>query len=374
MMAGGGTGGHVYPGLAVADLLRRGGVAPGAAPADIVWVGSTGGMERELVERAGLEFAAVHAGGLHGVGWAKMAINGAQLIRGTLEAVALVRRYRPAALFVTGGYASVPVALACRAAGVPGLVYLPDVEPGQAIRLLSRLTRKVAVTADASRAYFPHAQVVVTGYPVRPEFGTLARADARAALGLPAEAQVLLVVGGSRGAQGLNDIVVSNLEALLALAHVVHVTGTLDWDRVSAARARLDAAGQARYHAYAYLHELPAALVAADLAISRAGASTLGEFPAAGLPSILVPYPYAWRYQKVNADYLATRGAALRVDEADLAARVVALVSELLGAPARLEAMRAAASALAIPDAAGRLARELLGLVSPDRRPAMAGA
>jgi UDP-N-acetylglucosamine--N-acetylmuramyl-(pentapeptide) pyrophosphoryl-undecaprenol N-acetylglucosamine transferase len=338
--------------------------------ADIVWVGGVGGMEEELVRRAGLPFAGVHAGGLHGVGWLQMAANGLQLIRGTGEALGLVRRFRPAVLLVTGGFASVPVAVACRLLGVPSLVYLPDVEPGQAVRFLSRLAARVAVSVDASRAYFPASKpVVVTGYPVRPEFRGLTADRGRAALGLRPDLPVLLVFGGSRGARSLNAAVIANLHTLLAQAQIVHVSGTLDHEPVAAARAALRESERARYHVYPYLHaEMGAALAAADLVVARAGASTLGEFPLFGLPAILVPYPHAWRYQRVNADYLVDRGAALRVDDAELGARLAPLVTELLGDRARLGAMRAAARALAVPDAAERLARELLALGTARRR------
>jgi UDP-N-acetylglucosamine--N-acetylmuramyl-(pentapeptide) pyrophosphoryl-undecaprenol N-acetylglucosamine transferase len=359
-MAGGGTGGHVYPGLAVADSLKR---RDSGAAVEVLWAGSVGGMERELVQRAGVAFVEVHAGGLHGVGPLRMLMNGWQLVRGTIEALGLVRRRRPDALFVTGGFASVPVALACRALGVPSLVYLPDIEPGRAIQLLGRVATMVAASTEESRAFFPRGtRLAVTGYPVRPEFRGITRAQGRAALGLGG-GPVLLVLGGSRGARSLNTAVIANLDALLPRWQIVHASGTLDEERVRAAREALPAERRARYHVYAYLHEeMGAALAAADLAVSRAGASALGEFPLFGLPALLVPYPYAWRYQRVNADYLATRGAALRVDDAELEARLAPLANGLLDEPGRLATMSAAARALAVPEAAERLAHELLAL------------
>jgi undecaprenyldiphospho-muramoylpentapeptide beta-N-acetylglucosaminyltransferase len=369
LITAGGTGGHVYPALAVAQWLLtkdEGGerkdensLQPSAV---ILWVGATGGMEAELVGREGLPFRAVAGAGLHGMGWRTLP-NLARLALGFGQALGIVGRFRPQALLVTGGYVAVPVALAAWLRRVPGLVYLPDIEPGLAVRLLSRLAKRVAVTAEASRAYLPAGKVIVTGYPVRAGLGEGTREAARLALGLEPERQTLLVFGGSRGARSLNRALIAGLSDLLAHYQVIHVTGTLDWPEVSAARAALPEGERGRYHAYAYLHEeMGAALRAADLAVARAGASALGELPLVGLPAVLVPYPYAWRYQKVNADYLAERGAAIRLNDEDLAAGLVPLVRELLGDRERLAAMRRAMQALARPQAAEAIGRELLAL------------
>jgi UDP-N-acetylglucosamine--N-acetylmuramyl-(pentapeptide) pyrophosphoryl-undecaprenol N-acetylglucosamine transferase len=175
------------------------------------------------------------------------------------------------------------------------------------------------------------------------------------------------VFGGSKGARSINRALFPALPALLPDMQVVHVSGTLDWSEAGAALAALPgqvgAALAQRYHAYPYLHEeMGAALAAADLVVSRAGASSLGEFPQFGLPSILVPYPYAWRYQRVNAEYLQSRGAAVMVKDADLPQQLVETVRSLLLNPARLQPMRAAAASLARPDAAAAIAHLLVDL------------
>ncbi len=319
-------------------------------------------MEAELVRREGIPFRAVQGAGLHGMGWRTLP-NLARLAAGFVQSLGIVGRFRPQAFLVTGGFVAVPVALAAWLWRVPGLVVLPDIEPGLAVRLLSRLAKKVAVTAEASRAYLPAGKVVVTGYPVRAGLGEGTREAARGALGLEPERQTLLVFGGSRGARSLNRALIAGLSDLLAHYQVIHVTGTLDWPEVSAAREALPEAERGRYHAYAYLHEeMGAALRAADLALARAGASTLGELPLVGLPAVLVPYPYAWRYQKVNADYLASQGAAVRLNDEDLAAGLAPLVRELLGDRERLAAMSRAMRALARPLAAEAIGRELRSL------------
>jgi UDP-N-acetylglucosamine--N-acetylmuramyl-(pentapeptide) pyrophosphoryl-undecaprenol N-acetylglucosamine transferase len=324
-------------------------------------------MEAEIVGRAGLPFMAIHAGGVHGVGW-RLPLNAWHLLRGLLEAAGLVRAFRPDALLVTGGFVTVPVALAAWLSRVPILVYLPDIEPGLAVRLIGRLARKIAVTAEDSRAYFrgrgQAARVVVTGYPTRPGLAGATRAEASAHFGLEAGRPTVLVTGGSRGARSINRAVWAALPDWLKDFQVVHLTGQQAWAEAEQARERLPEALRPRYHALAYLHEMGLALAAADLVVSRAGASALGEYPLFGLPAVLVPYPHAWRYQRVNADYLVRRGAAQRLDDEALAPELGPTVRRLLENPARLAEMRSAARAAATPGAAERIAQALKGLAA----------
>ncbi len=329
----------------------------------MLYVGGEGGVEERLVARAGLRFVGVPAGGLHGLAPSRATGNLVKLIRGWGAAYRLGRRERPAVLFATGGYASVPVALAAWTLRTPILVYLPDIEPGLAVRIIARLAERVAVTVEDSRSYFPAHKVAVTGYPVRAEFHGLDRAVARITLGLVPDERVFLVLGGSRGAHSINRALSGVLEQVLELAQVVHLSGELDWAWVAERRAALPAALQTRYRAFPYLHEeMGSALAAADLALCRAGASTLGELPLFGLPAVLVPYPYAWRYQRVNADWLAERGAAVRLDDERLGEELLPTLRRLLDDRARLSDMRNRMRALARPEAAARLAMELLAL------------
>jgi undecaprenyldiphospho-muramoylpentapeptide beta-N-acetylglucosaminyltransferase len=329
----------------------------------LLWVGSHTGMEADLVKRAGLPFRAIHGAGVHGVGW-RLPLNALDLLRGLAEALGLVRAYQPDVVFVTGGFITAPVAVAAWLNRVPVLVYLPDIEPGLAVRLIARLARRIAVTVDDSRRYFAGRarDVMVTGYPTRPGLEAVSRAEARAALGLETERPVLLVTGGSRGARSINRAVFKALPDWLKDYQVIHLSGQLDWQEVEQARAALPAEHMSRYHAYPFLHEMGQALAAADLVVSRAGASALGEYPLFGLPAILVPYPYAWRYQKVNADYLTSRGAALRLNDDEVPQRLAPEVRALLDDPQRLAAMRAASRAAARPGAASAIAAELAQL------------
>lgn len=361
-IAGGGTGGHVYPGLAVAQALLA------EAPVSLLYVGGEGGIEERLVERAGIPFAGVPAGGIHGLSPAQAARNVLRLLRGWRAALQLGRRERPAAVFATGGYASIPVALAAWVLRAPILLYLPDIEPGWAVRFIARLATRVAVTVEESRRYFPARKVIVTGYPVRAEFHRVERTQARAALQLAPDEPVLLVMGGSRGASRINQALDKVLEEVLELAQVVHISGQLDWPIVQARREGLPAALQTRYHPCPYLHEIWQAFAAADLVLCRAGASALGELPLLGLPAVLVPYPYAWRYQRVNAAWLVERGAALQVEDERLEEELLPVLRRLLCDQAALEEMKARMRSLARPDAAAKLAEALYELAAPEIR------
>lgn len=364
----------MYPALAVAKAWQEIGdwriateVANLRSP--ILWLGSRAGLEAELVPRAGLPFRAIHAAGVHGVGWRRLPANALSLARGFFESLEVVREFRPAVLLVTGGFLAVPAALACWLSGVPVVCDVPDLEPGLALKVVSRLATRVCVTAERSRRYFDAHKVVVTGYPVRPELTVEAealaatRAQAGAHFGLDPARKTILVTGGSRGARSLNRATFAALAEWLQEYQVIHLSGNLDWAEAEAARANLAADARARYHALPFLPEMGLALAAADIVVSRAGASTLGEYPLFGLPAVLVPYPYAWRYQKVNADYLVERGAAVRVNDEDLNRQLAPTVRALLADEARLNAMRAAARTAARPDAARRIAQEIVAVV-----------
>jgi UDP-N-acetylglucosamine--N-acetylmuramyl-(pentapeptide) pyrophosphoryl-undecaprenol N-acetylglucosamine transferase len=309
-----------------------------------------------------LRFVGVPVGGIHGLPPWQAAWNLIKLAWGWLAVLLMGLRERPAALFATGGYASVPVALAAWMLRVPILVYLPDMEPGWAVRFIARLAARVGVTVEDAAAHFPAHKAVVTGYPVRAEFHQIDRSEARSAFGLSPEAPVLLVMGGSTGAQGINRPFCEMLEQVLELAQVIHVTGKIDWPWIQERREALPAALHARYQVHDYVHDMGKAFAAADLAVCRAGASILGELPFFGLPAVLVPYPHAWEYQRVNADWLAERGAAVLLREERLSEELLPALQQLLGERETLAAMAEHMQALARPDAAARLAGELLAL------------
>ena len=323
-------------------------------------MGSQGGVEEALVARAGLPQEAIPAGGLRGLAPWTVAVNLVKLARGFVTARRIVRQFAPDVVFCTGGYVCVPVGLAAWLQNVPLVIYLPDLEPGLAIRMLSRLATRVAVSFSEAEQFFPKDKVFVSGYPVREAFLKANKATAREAFQLDSHAPTLTVLGGSRGARSINRAVSAVLEPLLDTCQVIHISGRLDAAEMNARQDGLSPALKKRYRLYPYLHkELPLALAAADLILARAGAATLGEFPALGLPSILVPYPYAGAHQEANVDFLVRHGAAVRVADAELDHRLLPTVRALLGKGEKLTQMGQRARELARPDAADRLAQEI---------------
>jgi len=290
-----------------------------------------------------------------------------QLGRGYFQADRVLHRFRPDVLFFTGGYVAVPMALAGRK--IPTLLYVPDIEPGLALKALARFADQIAVSAGEAQNYFSGRQAKklrVSGYPLRQELKTWQKQAACQELNLDPDVPKLLVFGGSKGARSINRALIAVLPELLSEMQVVHISGQMDWAEIEAAQTTLKPPAAERYRPFPYLHteRMGAALAAADLVISRAGASTLGEFPFFGLPAILVPYPYAWRYQKVNAQYLEKRGAAVMIEDADLAVQLLPFVKDLMHDSQRLSEMRAAMRALARPNAAGSIADMLQDLAA----------
>ncbi len=344
----------MYPALAVHSAL-----ADRVKDVQTLWVGGKGGMEESLVRRQGIPFRSIPAAGVHGVSLVALPRNLTLIARGVLAARGILNDFQPDVLFFTGGYVAVPVALA--GYSIPTVLYVPDIEPGMALKSLARFADVIAVTTEQSQPFF-NKRVLETGYPLRPDLALWDRQTAHQHLGILGKFPVVLIFGGSKGAHSINLAVLNNLRGLLEKCDVIHLSGEADWDLMNQARQELPAELAARYHAMPYLHEMGAALAAADLVVSRAGASCLGEYPLFALPAILVPYPYAWRYQKVNADYLARRGAAVMLPDHRLNDELLVTLKVLLENPNKLKAMRAAMFELSHPRAAEKIASALIQL------------
>jgi undecaprenyldiphospho-muramoylpentapeptide beta-N-acetylglucosaminyltransferase len=348
LICAGGTGGGVYPALAVLQAL-------GNEADPVLWVGGEGGMEEELVKRNNLAFTTIPAGQVHGIGIRSLPRNLWQLWRGFLASRRILHQFKPDAMLFTGGYLAVPMAIA--GVTTPKLLYVPDIQPGMALKALASFANQIAITTEEGRRYFRRkAPITVTGYPTRAGLADWLPAQAAELLGLNGKLPVVLAAGGSKGARSINRALVAVLPELLKIAQVVHITGQTDWLECQAAQANLPGDLAQNYHAMPYLHEMGAALASANLVISRAGASTLGEYPLFGLPAVLSPYPYSWVYQKINAAYLEQRGAAVVIANDQLPSQLLPTLTGLLGDPHRMQSMRSAMRSLARPDAAHKIA------------------
>jgi UDP-N-acetylglucosamine--N-acetylmuramyl-(pentapeptide) pyrophosphoryl-undecaprenol N-acetylglucosamine transferase len=336
-------------------------------------------MEKALVARAGIPYEGISTGQIMVGNPLKAAKGLLRMGAGVRQSLGILGRFRPDVCLVTGGYVCGPVAMACAIKRIPVLIYLPDMVPGQAIRWLSKVAGRVAVTFPEVSHWFggeaPAGKAVVTGYPVRQELVTAAadRQGARAKLAASlrlmlsepdgSQLPLVLIWGGSSGARVINEATWGSANELVRQAQVLHVVGTRDWPLAEAwlKTKPLVPATAHRYHPVPYLYDaMPLALAGADLTVARAGASTLGEFPVARLASILVPLIGV--NQLENAKALANRGGAVIVLDEALGDKLASVLNELLGDPARLAQMEAALASLARPDAALAIADELVAL------------
>lgn len=344
---GGGTGGHAYPSLAVAERVMR------QPDAELAYYGSARGPERLLAQQAGITFRAIPAAQMRGRSPVRL-LNGAyNLWRGTRATARWFAYEPPAAVFATGGYVAAPVGRAAAQRGIPLLVFLPDVYPGWAVRFLQRYATRFACSVDDSLAHLPAGRTVVTGYPLRPQFAEATREGGIERFELDPQLPTVLITGGSLGAHHINLVVAGALRRLLERTQIIHICGTGEEAWLQREREQLPEWLRTRYHLHGYTDQIAWAMAAADVAVTRAGASTLGELPATGLPAIVVPGPFS--DQERNASYLESRGAAvvLHTNQLDDLER---MLLRLLDNDAERERIRAALHALARPDAAQHLA------------------
>jgi len=351
LIAGGGTGGHIIPALAIADELKA------RHGAEILFVGTARGLESRLVPQAGYPLELIRVGQLNNVSLATRLRTLLDLPLGLLQCVSLLRRFRPSVVIGVGGYASGPAMGAAILLRIPTLAFEPNAVPGLANRLVGRRVQAAAVNFAPAAQYFRHVQV--TGIPVRAEFFRLAARPAGAA-------PHLLVFGGSQGARVLNTTMPQIAAALLAAVPgltVLHQAGARHAEPTLAAY-QASGAPPDRWQVAAFLDDMPQRFAAADLVLARSGASTVAELAAAGKPAVLIPFPQAADdHQRKNAEVMAQAGAAELLPEAELTPqKLLALLAGLLAQPERLRSMSDKARTLAHPDAAERIAAMAMGI------------
>lgn len=334
---GGGTGGHLYPAIAIADALRANGAA-------IAFIGTADRLEATIVPKAGYALQTVSSRPLTRKPSLELLRTIAANARGIAQSASILRRVKPDLVVATGGYVCFPVVLAARMLRIRVALLEPNAHPGLTNRLLAPFVDEVWGAFERADTRFA-GKYVHTGIPVRANLRALpAREDALTRLGLSTQRRTLLAMGGSQGARSINDALASlvKTDGLPAGWQLIHVTGEKEYDRI---RTQI---GDEREHAVRpYLHDLSDAYAAADLVLARSGASTLGELTALGKPAVLVPYPYAADdHQTRNAEAFADGGAAVVVPDRDLVAgRLRGVLSEVT-APSRLQQMQAAAERL----------------------------
>jgi UDP-N-acetylglucosamine--N-acetylmuramyl-(pentapeptide) pyrophosphoryl-undecaprenol N-acetylglucosamine transferase len=341
IIAGGGTGGHIIPALAIAQQLKK------QFNAEVLFIGTARGIETRLVPQAGFPLELIKVGALNKVSL----MTRLKTLFGLPLAIAassrLLTEFDPEVVIGVGGYASGPAMVAAIRRRLPTLAFEPNVVPGFANRMIARWVSAAAVHFEETCEYFPHCKV--TGVPVRAAFFSSPPKVA----GAP----TLLVFGGSQGARAINQAVIESLPGLRAKIpgiHIIHQTGQRDYDRVLAAYQQTGISGEV----HKFIDDMPATFGRADLLVCRSGASTVGEITAAGKPAIFVPFPAAADdHQNVNARALERAGAAVVVEESNLeAAYLVETIVALIGDSRQLRTMSAAAKTLAHPQAVEEIA------------------
>jgi UDP-N-acetylglucosamine--N-acetylmuramyl-(pentapeptide) pyrophosphoryl-undecaprenol N-acetylglucosamine transferase len=357
ILAGGGTGGHVIPALAIANQLKK------SYGAEVLFIGTARGIENRLVPAAGYELRLVRVGALKNVSLMTRAKTAFDLPRAIWDAGRILNEFAPDVVIGVGGYASGPAMLAAVVKHIPTLAFEPNVVPGFANRMVARFVSAAAVHFEETAKYFRHAKV--TGVPVRQAFFEI---PARSPLLAQSAGEkwgtlpTVLVFGGSQGAHAINEAMIRCLPVLQREApgiHIIHQTGERDYNDALAAYQSLgESAASFTSEVFKFIEDMPAAFARADLVVCRSGASTVAEIAAAGKPAVFVPFPRAADdHQRVNAEALARAGAAVVVEESKLEGVWLAeTISTLLLDSARLRSMSAAARELAHPNAAKDIA------------------
>jgi UDP-N-acetylglucosamine--N-acetylmuramyl-(pentapeptide) pyrophosphoryl-undecaprenol N-acetylglucosamine transferase len=351
ILAGGGTGGHVIPALAIANELKKN------YGAEVLFIGTARGIENRLVPAAGYPLQLVRVGALKNVSLMTRAKTAFDLPRAVWDAGRMLNEFAPDVVIGVGGYASGPAMLAAVVKHIPTLAFEPNVVPGFANRMVAKFVSGAAVHFEETAKYFRHAEV--TGVPVRQAFFEIPPKVG----GTP----TLLVFGGSQGAHAINDAMVRCLPELRRQApgiRIIHQTGERDYNDTLAAYQPFAGTGA---EVFKFIEDMPAAFSRADLVVCRSGASTVAEITAAAKPAIFVPFPRAADdHQRVNAEVLAQSGAAVVVEESKLEGVWLAeTIAALLGDPPRLQAMSIVARELSHPSAArdiAAMARRVAGL------------
>jgi UDP-N-acetylglucosamine--N-acetylmuramyl-(pentapeptide) pyrophosphoryl-undecaprenol N-acetylglucosamine transferase len=361
VIAGGGTGGHTSPGLAVASLLGERGLP-------CAWIGSREGVEARLVPERGIPYFTISTGKLRRYwSWRNVSDLALAAPAGLAQATVLLGRLRPRVVFATGGFVALPTVLAAALRRIPVVAHEQTAVPGLANRIAARFVRRIALSFPGSETRFPAGKSVLTGNPLRPELRVGSRAEAVARFGLDAALPLIYVTGGAQGAQRINRAVGEILDRLLVHAQVIHqcgdhpTTGDRAW--LEACRARLSRALAQRYTVVPYVGaELAAIYATVSLLVGRAGAGTVNECCQLGVPALYIPLPgTSGDEQTANARTVERAGGCEVLAQATLTPETLCgRTLGLLAEPTRLKEMGERARSVAVPDAAERIVALLL--------------
>lgn len=350
IIAGGGTGGHLYPGLAIADEIRR--LRPDAA---ITFVGTRRGIEGRVVPASGYAFVTIWISGFRRAFSLSTLLFPIKLLFSLVQSLVLLRHTKPDVVVGTGGYVCGPVVYAATVLGIQTVIQEQNSYPGVTTRLLASRVDEVHISFEATRRFLRRTEnVLLTGNPTRSGVGGVHRDEAIRLFGIDPGKQTLLVFGGSQGLVAVNSAVLAALPEIIGTGvQVIWQTGERDFERINSVPAVRDAMKRGVVHMYRYIDTMAAAYAASDLVISRAGATTVAELMRSGKPAILIPLPTAAaNHQTENAGSMVDAGAAVMIPEAEAGNRLAGVVRELLREGPKLSAMGEKAGKLGKADAA----------------------
>lgn len=376
LIAGGGTGGHIYPGITIGKALQEKG-------ASILFIGTRQGLEGEIIPREGFPIEMISVDYFPRRLSLRLVRSLFTALKGVREAVAIVKSFDPDICIGTGGYVAGPAVLAAALRGVPAIIQEQNAFPGLTNRWLARFAKKVALGYDEARPYFKRQdKLVFTGNPIRPEIVKTSRVQGAGRLGLRANERHVLIFGASQGARSINQAVLESLEQLATLdATFILVTGTKGFEEMAESFVARgfsqrgsdpkDGLKQRNVHVLPYIYDMPAALAVADLVVCRASAGSIAEVTAKGIPAILIPYPYAAEnHQEKNARVLEAAGAAQVLLDRDVNGRTLfQSISSLLADRERMQKMSEAGRQFGRPDAVWDIVALVEGIVSASKRP-----
>ncbi len=360
VLTGGGTGGHIYPAIAVAQVLKN-----DPEITRIYYIGCARNPEKDIAEKEGLEFYPINVSGMPRKPGLKFLAWCFELLTATLVAVRYLSRVKPDAVFGTGGYVTGPVLIAARLLGIPYVIHDPDAYPGMVNKLMSKWAESVSLAFEDAKIHIKNQNIKIRGNPVRKNLGNTGKNTAKKELGLNPDKKTILAIGGSQGAKTINDAISGVVPVFINEFgfQVIHQTGKKNFDEYikNFYEKNPGLRENPAYLVKPYFEDMSLPLNAADIAVSRAGSLSISELNLCELPAVLIPYPYAAAdHQRFNAKAMENSGASLYLEDAQCSPeKLVELINSVLSNPDKFNEMKKANKSLAKPDSASHIVREI---------------
>jgi len=359
IMSGGGTGGHIYPAITIIRAIQK-----EDESCEVLFIGTQDGLESDIIPKEGFDFRTIDVRGFERKLSMRNLHTVIKAIGSVWQSMQIIRNFKPDVVIGTGGYVCGPVLMAASMMNIPTMIQEQNVIPGITNKILSRFVDKIAVGYGEAITYFPHKdKIFVSGNPIRPEVLSATREEGIAALDLDPTKRTILISGGSRGAHSINQAMVQVHQQFAGSRDIqlLHVTGQNEYNSIvgNLKQCCIDTTMAGNIIIKPYLYNMPQALAVADIAVFRAGAIGLAELTARGIPSILIPYPYAAEnHQEFNAKVMEQQGAAVVIRDKDLnGVRLIEVINELVNSSQRLDDMATASKKIGCANAAEIIAK-----------------